>query len=111
MTDERDTAREAARAFLNETAFYQLSHEEAIEVVPSLIAQYAESYGLERQQSAYRQAIEIVKDCFPTNWTDPLLTGPTSTLKGDNDCRDIERLLNAVKSQIVQQLQQQGGAE
>ena len=38
-------------------------------------------------------------DDIPTNWLDPLLTGPTAALKGNGGtwgCRDIERLLLAL---------------
>lgn len=47
--------------------------------------------------------IDDVLTCIPTNWCDPLLTGPTATLKGKGGtwgCPDIERLLNAVREQL-----------
>ena len=36
---------------------------------------------------------------IPTNWTDPLLTGPEAVIGNPPyDCRDIERLLNAIRA-------------
>ena len=39
---------------------------------------------------------------IPTNWCDPLLSGPTTTLKGNGPwyCTDIERLLSAIAAAI-----------
>mgnify|MGYP001613002486 CR=1 FL=1 len=36
---------------------------------------------------------------IPTNWCDPLLTGPKAVIgKPPYDCRDIERLLNGIRA-------------
>ena len=42
---------------------------------------------------------------IPTNWCDPLLSGPTTTLKGNGPwyCMDIERLLSAIAAAIRSQ--------
>ena len=39
--------------------------------------------------------------CIPTNWLDPILTGPQRVI-GDPpyDCRDIERVLLAIRYRI-----------
>jgi len=40
----------------------------------------------------------------PTNWCDPLLTGPDAALKGDGGtwgCPDIERLLGRIRGNMV----------
>jgi len=39
--------------------------------------------------------------CIPTNWLDPMLTGPQRVV-GDPpyDCRDIERVLLAIRYRI-----------
>ena len=40
-------------------------------------------------------------DMVPTNWLDPLLTGPKAVIGNPPySCRDIERLLNAVKERL-----------
>lgn len=41
-------------------------------------------------------------DLVPSNWLDPLLTGPTAVLPGGyRYCpQDIERLLNAIRARI-----------
>lgn len=41
----------------------------------------------------------------PTNWLDPLLTGPNAVISGPPfDCQDIERLLKAVKERVIRAL-------
>lgn len=44
-------------------------------------------------------------DAIPTNWLDPLLTGPEAALKGTGDwgCPDIERLINGIKARLNNQ--------
>jgi hypothetical protein len=37
----------------------------------------------------------------PTNWVDPLLTGPRSLVPATVDCRVIESLLQAVRARIL----------
>lgn len=48
------------------------------------------------------QALERVRAAWPTNWCDPLLTGPTKVLP--DGCRytpaDVERLLNSLRARI-----------
>ena len=40
-------------------------------------------------------------DAVPSNWCDPLLTGPKAVIgKPPYDCRDIERLLNAIRIRV-----------
>jgi hypothetical protein len=42
-----------------------------------------------------------LSDLVPSNWLDPLLTGPDAVLRGTRfDCQDIVRLLLAVKERI-----------
>jgi hypothetical protein len=44
-----------------------------------------------------------LSDLVPTNWCDPILTGPDAVLKGNGGtwgCPDIERVLLAVKERI-----------
>lgn len=41
-----------------------------------------------------------VSDLVPTNWCDPLLTGPEGIGKPPYDCRDIEKLLRGVQDRI-----------
>ena len=38
---------------------------------------------------------------IPSNWTDPLLTGPKAVIgKPPYTCQDIERLLNAIRPRV-----------
>ena len=54
-------------------------------------------------QSASKAMLAAVLEEIPTNWCDPLLTGPRAVIGSPPyDCRDIERLLNAVREQIRQ---------
>ena len=42
-------------------------------------------------------------DAIPSNWCDPLLTGPEAALHGKGGtwgCPDIERLLNGVRERL-----------
>jgi hypothetical protein len=47
------------------------------------------------------QLREALADAVPTNWTDPLLTGPDGIGKPPYSCQHIERLLYGVKARIV----------
>lgn len=40
--------------------------------------------------------------CIPSNWLDPLLTGPDAALRGNGrwGCEDIERLLNGIRERM-----------
>ena len=43
-----------------------------------------------------------IADLVPSNWLDPLLTGPDAVLQGYSYTpADIERLLNAVRARII----------
>jgi hypothetical protein len=47
----------------------------------------------------------LIEKEWPTNWLDPLLTGPTAVIgKPPYGCPDIERLLNALKARILDAL-------
>ncbi len=40
-------------------------------------------------------------DAVPNNWLDPLLTGPKAVIgQPPYNCKDIERLLNAVRARV-----------
>lgn len=43
--------------------------------------------------------IEECAKCIPTNWCDPLLTGPTAG-KTPLDCRAVEQLLRGIQDRI-----------
>jgi hypothetical protein len=43
---------------------------------------------------------EALAEAVPTNWTDPLLTGPDGIGQPPYSCQHIERLLRAVKARI-----------
>ncbi len=51
-----------------------------------------------------RKIAEDLLRCIPTNWCDPLLTGDNKVLHGDFDCRDIERLLAAIRKRMENKL-------
>lgn len=45
----------------------------------------------------------IIDECakaVPTNWVDPLLTGPKA-VKIPSDCRDVEYLLRSIQDRIL----------
>lgn len=46
-----------------------------------------------------RETIERCLNEIPTNWCDPLLTGPTAVIK-DQDCRQIEALLRGIQDRL-----------
>ncbi len=51
-----------------------------------------------------RKIAEEMLGCIPTNWCDPLLTGENAVLHGEFDCRDIERLLQALRKRMEEKL-------
>lgn len=55
---------------------------------------------------AAAHAAEVAKcaEAIPTNWCDPLLTGPDAVLRGKGGtwgCPDIERLLSSIRNRIA----------
>lgn len=61
-----------------------------------------------------RQRCEAAEAAVPTNWCDPLLTGPNSALgphAGKWGCPDIERLLAGVRNRIKAAIDRAGGGE
>ena len=40
--------------------------------------------------------------CVPTNWCDPMLTGPKAVVGEVADCRSIEAVLNATRARIME---------
>jgi hypothetical protein len=51
-----------------------------------------------------RKIASDLMSCIPTNWADPLLTGDQKVLHGEFDCRDIERLLIAIRRRMEQKI-------
>lgn len=53
-----------------------------------------------------RKIAEDLLDCIPTNWFDPLLTGPQKVLPSTQPYRadDIERLLLALRNRMEKKL-------
>jgi hypothetical protein len=49
-----------------------------------------------------KQAIEDAAECVPTNWLDPLLTGPNAVIPKDLNItpRHIEALLRGIQDRI-----------
>jgi hypothetical protein len=61
-----------------------------------------------------RQRCEAAEAAVPTNWCDPLLTGPNAALgphAGKWGCPDIERLLAGVRNRIKAAIDRAGGGE
>lgn len=61
--------------------------------------------------AAKREAFEAAADCVPTNWLDPLLTGPEAAFRrkdGKFDCREIEALLRGIQDRIRARLAGKG---
>lgn len=76
-----------------------------------LIAEYRTlAPALARQVKALEAELEHAKSAIneiPTNWCDPLLTGKNAALKnkpGAYDCKDIERLLLAIKENMERKI-------
>lgn len=56
-----------------------------------------------KEQKIIRKERAACADCVPTNWLDPLLSGNNSVFiekAGTWNCKDIERLLLAIKKRI-----------
>lgn len=51
-----------------------------------------------------RKIAEDLLSCIPTNWCDPILTGDKAALHCEFDCRDIERLLQALRKRMEEKL-------
>lgn len=47
-----------------------------------------------------REALTKMPEVVPTNWLDPLLTGPNCVVSNKSDTQEIEALLRAVKSRV-----------
>ena len=43
---------------------------------------------------------ELLSELVPTNWCDPLLTGPDSIGKPPYNCRTIEKLLRGIQDRL-----------
>ena len=45
---------------------------------------------------------ESILEAFPSNWLDPMLTGPHAVLgKPPWGCPDVERLVAAIKDRVI----------
>lgn len=55
------------------------------------------------RRQTYAGRKQKMADLVPTNWLDPLLTGPGKVIKDGYtfDCKDIERLLLAIQARIA----------
>lgn len=52
-----------------------------------------------------RRGLREIADVIPTNWVDPLLTGPAAVISNQPyTCKDIERLLLAVRVRVLDKL-------
>ena len=46
--------------------------------------------------------LAIAEEDIPHTWLDPLLSGPNAVINGyEFTCRDIERLLNAIRERVL----------
>jgi hypothetical protein len=69
---------------------------------------------LAASEARLRQRCAAAEVAVPTNWCDPLLTGPNAALgphAGKWGCPDIERLLAGVRSRIKAAIDRAGGGE
>lgn len=67
-----------------------------------LAAAKAESAGRLRALNDAEARVEKVVESIPTNWLDPLLTGPKAVIgPPPYNCRDIENLLQAVRARAA----------
>lgn len=65
---------------------------EAAELLERLTAE-------QRLSAVFAETRKLAADQVPTNWCDPLLTGPNAVIK-DLDCRQIEALLRGIQNRI-----------
>ncbi len=49
---------------------------------------------------AYNALVEECAQCVPTNWLDPLLSGPDKVVPDGTDNRVVEAILKAVAARI-----------
>lgn len=53
-----------------------------------------------KRDDVFESVVRLCADCVPTNWLDPLLTGPDK-VADFKDGPAIERLLKAVRQRIL----------
>ena len=86
-----------------------MTPKQEIEALAAELRQWATSC-VDDHEAVTRASISVVADRLdqiaaqmpeiPTNWCDPLLTGPNAVIgKPPYNCKDIERLLNAIRVQ------------
>lgn len=91
MTDER------IEALMNQFGWAKVS--DARDLVK---AAFAAGFDEGRQEERERAAAKV-----PTNWLDPLLTGPEAVIgQPPYHCADIEALLRAIKAAVLAQPEQ-----
>ena len=47
-----------------------------------------------------RTLLEDVEAAIPSNWLDPLLSGPRSVVTHNTDCREIEALMTSIRFRV-----------
>ncbi len=60
---------------------------------PKIIARFAEFVAADEREACAK--------CVPSNWCDPMLTGPDAVIGKGVDCRPIEAVLAATKARIL----------
>lgn len=63
--------------------------------------EYEKTFAFRAWESATAAEREACAACVPTNWCDPMLTGPDAVIGQPADCRDIEAVLRGVKARIL----------
>ncbi len=48
--------------------------------------------------------LNALLDAIPSNWCDPLLTGPDKVVGNNPDCQAVERLLNAIRDRLRERI-------
>ena len=56
-----------------------------------------ETADLREQLRVAKEALRELPNLVPTNWCDPLLTGPDAVFTDEPSCRDIEALLRGIQ--------------
>jgi len=51
------------------------------------------------------EVIECLKNGMPSNWLDPILTGPDYNLNIPADCSDIIGLMDALRKRLIKKIE------
>jgi hypothetical protein len=111
---EKDASELAVTVYTIMFGFEQSRRDEAAAEIERYVARREHMAGVrannaERREDALKARLaerapspsgEAILDCIPSNWLDPLLTGPAAVIH-QYSCLEIEALLNSVRARII----------